>query len=142
MLWFYVVCHCLVTWYVTVSMNLSNYTLTGSCLKCSKKQQSIGIKFFYSNISYGFEYKKNYIRKPFVKIFIKRNTRARKTYVYWMLLIFKTSVTFFKKKKIHWLTVSVVKEFSSDITQIFVRHSLMPGTIIQAWNECLNIALV
>ena len=43
-----------------------------------KKQQSIGIKSFYSNTSYGFEYKKNCIRKLASKIFIKSKTRAAK----------------------------------------------------------------
>ena len=58
-----------------------------------KKQQSIGIKSFYTNTSYGFEYKKNCISKFSIKVFIKRKTRAGKTCGYRMLLSFKKSVS-------------------------------------------------
>ena len=37
-----------------------------------KQQQSIGIKSFYSNTSYGFEYHKNCMNKLFIKMFLKR----------------------------------------------------------------------
>ena len=57
-----------------------------------KKQQSIGIKSFHSNSSYGFECKENCISKMSIKMFINKN-RARKAYAYRMLLNFKTSVT-------------------------------------------------
>ena len=63
-----------------------------SCHRQGNKQRSIGIKSFYSNTSYGFEYKRNCISKLFVKMFIKRKTRTEKVYPYRMLLSFKTSV--------------------------------------------------
>ena len=58
-----------------------------------KKQQSVGIKYFYSNTSDGFEYKKNCFSKLSIKIFI---TEAEKVYAYQMLLSFKTSGTYKK----------------------------------------------
>ena len=57
-----------------------------------QKQQSIGIKYFYWETSYGFEYKKNCSSILSVKMFIKKKTREGKPYVYQMLLSFKTSV--------------------------------------------------
>ena len=66
-----------------------------SCPKKGKKQQSIGIKSFYSNRSYGFEYK-NYISKLSIKIFTKSKTRSGKAYAYQMFLSFKTLVTYEK----------------------------------------------
>ena len=59
-----------------------------------KKQQSIGIKFFYWNAFYSFEYKKNSISKLSIKMFVKSKTRAGKTYDYRILLSFKTSKTY------------------------------------------------
>ena len=47
---------------------------------------------------HGFEYKKNCIRKLYIKMFIKRKTRVGKAYAYRMLLSLKMSVT--DKKKI------------------------------------------
>ena len=62
-----------------------------------KKQQSVGIKYFYSNTSDGFEYKKNCFSKLSIKIFIKKKkTEAEKVYAYQMLLSFKTSGTYKK----------------------------------------------
>ena len=43
-----------------------------------KKQQSVGIKYFYSNTSDGFEYKKNCFSKLSIKIFIKKKHRSGK----------------------------------------------------------------
>ena len=66
-------------------------------LAVQKKQQSIGIKSFYSNTPSGFGYKGNYVRKLSNKMFIKRKTRAGKPYDCPMLPSFKTSVTYKKK---------------------------------------------
>ena len=60
-----------------------------------KKCRSVGIKHFYSNTYYGFEYKRNWVSKLSIKIFIKRRTRGGKPHAYQMLLSFKTSITFF-----------------------------------------------
>ena len=38
----------------------------------------MGIKSFYLNTPYGFEYKKNCISKLSIKVFIKGETKARK----------------------------------------------------------------
>ena len=65
-----------------------------SCPKQDKKQPSIGIKSFYSNASYGFEYKKNCISKVSIKMFIKRKVWAGNVYANRMLLNYKTSVTY------------------------------------------------
>ena len=59
-----------------------------------KKQQSIDIKCLYSNTSYSFAYENNSICKWYIKIFIKRKTKAGKAYVYLMLLSFRTSVAY------------------------------------------------
>ena len=58
------------------------------------QKKSIGIKPFYSNTFYGFEYKKNSISKLSIKMFIKRKTTAEKAYAYRVPLSFKTSVTY------------------------------------------------
>ena len=52
----------------------------------AKKKQSIGIKSFCSNTSYGFEYKKNCISNLSIKMFIKRKNRAGQAYANRMLL--------------------------------------------------------
>ena len=44
--------------------------------KKKNKKKGAGIKSFYSNTSYSFEYKKDCISKLSVKMFIKRKTRA------------------------------------------------------------------
>ena len=51
-----------------------------------------------------------------IKMFIKREIRGGKTYVYRMVLSFKTSVTFDFFVTSRRTPVSVVKQFSSDIT--------------------------
>ena len=68
-----------------------------------------------------------------IKMFIKREIRGGKTYVYRMVLSFKTSVTvdFFVTSR--RTPVSVVEQFSSDITWFFAKHCLMSGANIQAW---------
>ena len=48
--------------------------------------RSIGIKCFYSNTSYGFEYKAICISKSFIKMLIKGKTRAGNAYAYRMIL--------------------------------------------------------
>ena len=60
----------------------------------SEEKKKVGIKSFFSNTSYGFEYKIFYISKLSVKMFVKRKTKARKAYAYQMLVRFKTSVTY------------------------------------------------
>ena len=40
--------------------------------QAGKKQQRIGMKYFYLNTSYGLEYEKNWINKLSIKMFIKR----------------------------------------------------------------------
>ena len=47
-----------------------------------QQQQSISIKSFYSNTFSGFKYKKLHLSKFPIKMFIKRVTRAGKTYAY------------------------------------------------------------
>ena len=54
----------------------------------TKKQQSIGVKSFYSNIHNGFEYKK-------LNMSLKKPS-AGKAYAYRMLVSFKRSVTYKK----------------------------------------------
>ena len=70
-------------------------------------------KTFYSNTSYGFEYK---------KMLIKRKNRAGKANASRMLLSFKTLVTYKKNFLTPRRTVmSVVKQLSLDITrELFV----------------------
>ena len=63
--------------------------------KQDKKQQRIGSNSFYSNTSYGFEYKKT-ASVNFLLKFMKRKTSAEKAYAYWMLLSFLTPVTYKK----------------------------------------------
>ena len=58
----------------------------------------------------------------------KRKTRARKAYAYRMPLSFKTLVTFFFSRV---TTVSVLKQFSSEITRFFPRHWQMSDANIQ-----------
>ena len=65
-------------------------------------------------------------------MFIKRETRTRKDYAYRRLLSFKTLLTYKKKLTSHRTTVSVVKQFSSDIPRFFDGHCPMPGANIQA----------
>ena len=57
-----------------------------------KKQESIGIKSFYLNASYGLEYE-NCITKLSIKMFIKKHYRLMQ---YRMLLSFKMSITYKK----------------------------------------------
>ena len=90
----------------------------------------IGRKSFYSNISYGFEHKKNCISKLSLKIFIKSKTRAGKAYAYRMLLSFKTLVAYKKISTSRWTTVFVVKQFLSDIIQFVAGHCPMSGANI------------
>ena len=65
-------------------------------------------------------------------MFIKRETRAGKVYAYQMPLSFKMLVVFFFFLTSCQTTVSVVKQFSSDIIRFFARHCLMYGADIQA----------
>lgn len=51
----------------------------------AKEQQSICVKHFYSNTSYGLEYKKIYISKLCSKMMIYGKTRAGKASAYRML---------------------------------------------------------
>ena len=49
----------------------------GSCPEQGKKkQQSIGIRSLYSNISYGFEYKKDCISQLSIIMFLKRKNKV------------------------------------------------------------------
>ena len=75
------------------------------------KQQSEGIKSFYSNIFYGFEYKKNSISKLSIKMFINRKTRVGIAYI---------------------LSLPAVKQLSLDMIQLFAGHCPMSGANIQA----------
>ena len=63
------------------------YKIGEAVTSSAKKQQSIGIKSYYSNTSNGFEYKKK----------LHKKTRVRKTYAYRMLPSFKTSVNYKEK---------------------------------------------
>ena len=63
-------------------------------------------------------------------MYLKRKTIAGKPYAYRMLLSFKTLLTS------AWTIVSVVKQFSSDITLFFARHCPMSGTNIHV---CFHI---
>ena len=64
------------------SLSFSCYVMTykmfseGKLSRAGQKKKSSGIKSFYSNAPYGFEYKKNCINKLSIKMFIKKNTRA------------------------------------------------------------------
>ena len=67
-----------------------------------EKNKSTGIKSFYSNTCYGFEYKKTASVKLSIKMKKKKakrktkkkkKTRVEKAYAYRILLSFKTSVT-------------------------------------------------
>ena len=54
-------------------------------------------------------------------------------HAYQMLLSFKASVTYIKKiLTLRLISVSVVKQLSSNITQVFARHCPMSGANIQA----------
>ena len=64
-------------------------------------------------------------------MFIKRETRAGKVYAYQMRLSFKMLVVFFFLTSCQ-TTVSVVKQFSSDIIRFFAGHCRMYGADIQA----------
>ena len=55
----------------------------------AKKQQSIGIIFFTQIHLMILNIKKTCISKFFIKMFIKRKTRAEKAYAYQMLLSFE-----------------------------------------------------
>ena len=92
-----------------------------------KGEQSIGIKFFYLNTSYSFEYKKSCIGRLPVKIFIKKN-RARNTPAYQLLLSIRTLATY---KKIfltsRWSTVSIPKQLSLDRTPFLAGHCRISG---------------
>ena len=66
-----------------LSLSFSYYVMTfkmfseGKLSQAGQKnQQSSGIKPFYSNTSYGFEYEKNCTNKLSIKMFIKRKTMA------------------------------------------------------------------
>ena len=48
--------------------------------------RSIGIECFYSNTSYGFQYKEICISKSFIKMLIKGKTRAGDAFAYRMIL--------------------------------------------------------
>ena len=66
-------------------------------------------------------------------MFIRRENRAGKAYVYRMLLSFKTSVTyeiFFLN--LHQTTAPVVKQFSSDTTRFFAGHCPISDANMQA----------
>ena len=92
----------------------------------TKDKQSIGKKLFYSNTSYGFECKRICISNVFIKMFIKRKTKAD----YEMILSFKTSVKRLTSRRI---TVSVVEQLSADISQFFVGHCPVSFVNIQAY---------
>ena len=59
---------------------------------------------------------KNCRSKLSIEMFIKRKNRSGKTYASEMVLNFKTLVAYKKSLTSRWITVSFVKQFSSDIT--------------------------
>ena len=59
-------------------------------------------------------------------MFIKRKNKAGKVYTYQILLSFETSVTYKKLLTSRQILVSVMRQFSSDITR-----KLVPGANIQ-----------
>ena len=60
-----------------------------------KQQHGIGKKSFYSNTSYGFEYKKTAQASCLLKCSLKEKPRAGKAYAYQMILSFETPGNFF-----------------------------------------------
>ena len=69
--------------WLTLSLSFPCYVMTFKMFSEGKlsqaeqqNQQSSGIKPFYSNACYGFEYKKNCTNKLSIKMFIKRKTMA------------------------------------------------------------------
>ena len=63
---------------LTCKMTYNKMLLVEKHSQAGQKKQSMGIKSFYWNTPYGFEYKKNCISKLSIKVFIKRKTKARK----------------------------------------------------------------
>ena len=59
---------------------------------------------------------KNCRSKLSIEMFIKRKNRSGKTYAFEMVLNFKTLVAYKKSLTSRRITVSFVKQFSSDIT--------------------------
>ena len=59
---------------------------------------------------------KNCRSKLSIEMFIERKDRSGKTYASEMVLSFKTLVAYKKSLTSHWITVSFVKQFLSEIT--------------------------
>ena len=102
-----------------------------------KKKKSICIESFYSNTSYGLQYKKAAKVNCLLKC-LYNETRAIIACAQQMLVSSKTSATSKNSLTSQQETASIGKQLSWDliqleITQFFASHSLMSSTNNQAW---------